>query len=100
MADVCRTLALILISLNHAVNRAYSVYENQVEEFYSLSLGSTVFKTVTLVCSHVGVPLFLMIIGELILRKSFDDGQDIKMFYRHNLIGLLITTEIWCFIMY
>ena len=93
-------MAIVLISLNHAVIRAFSVYENQATEFYSIPLGSTVFKTVTLVCSHGGVPLFLMITGALILRKSFDDDQDINWFYRHNLIGLLITTEIWYFIMY
>lgn len=98
--DIARTLAVILISLNHAVNRAYSVYENQSAEFYSIPFSSTLFKTIFLVCSHVGVPLFLMITGALILNKSFCSENDIRKFYRNNFLSLLITTEIWYFIMY
>lgn len=69
--DVARTMAIILISLNHAVNRAYAVYENQAEEYLSIPMASTIFKTVVLVCSHIGVPLFLMITGALILISLF-----------------------------
>lgn len=34
------------------------------------------------------------------MSKSFDDENDIKRFYRHNFVGLLIITKIWYFIMY
>lgn len=51
------------------------------------------------VFSHLGVPLFLMISGAL-LHKRMETADDVKRFYRHNLIELFITTEIWYFIMY
>ncbi len=50
--------------------------------------------------SHLGVPLFLMISGALLLEKRIKDENDIRRFYRHNLLGLVITSEIWYFLMF
>jgi len=52
------------------------------------------------VFSRIGVPLFLMITGALVLNKAMDTEQDVKQFYKHNVLGLLITTEIWTVIMH
>lgn len=52
------------------------------------------------VIGHVGVPLFLMISGALLLKKSLDSWQDVKKFYRNNMLPMFITSEIWYFIMY
>lgn len=98
--DVARCVAIISITLNHAVNRAYHVYEGQSAEFFSIPLGSTLFKTVVYVFSRIGVPLFLMISGALLFNKEINNAEDIKKFYKHNLLSLLITSEIWMFIMY
>ncbi|MGN1306258.1 MAG: acyltransferase [Faecousia sp.] len=98
--DVARVLAIISISLNHAVNRTYNNYSNQMQEFLEISLGSTILKTVVTVFSQLGVPLFLMISGALLLNKRIENGQDVKRFYKHNLLSLFITTEIWYFLMY
>lgn len=98
--DVARVVAIISISLNHAVNRSYANYSGQMEEFYSISLASTLFKTVCAVFSRMGVPLFLMITGVLILNKKIENQSDIKKFYKHNLLSLFITTEIWYALMY
>ena len=98
--DVARAIAIISISLNHAVNRSYSNYNGQMAEFLALPLGSTLFKVVISVFSRIGVPLFLMITGVLILNKRFEDGGDVKRFYKHNLLSLFITAEIWYFLMY
>lgn len=98
--DVARVIAIISISLNHAANRSYSNYSGQMAEFFALPLGSTLFKTVMTVFSRIGVPLFLMITGVLILNKKMDDAKDVKRFYKHNLLSLFITTEIWYVIMY
>ena len=98
--DVARCVAIISITLNHAVNRAYHVYEGQSAEFFSIPLGSTLFKTVVYVFSRIGVPLFLMIFGALLFNKEINNAEDIKKFYKHNLLSLLITSEIWMFIMY
>lgn len=98
--DVARCVAIISITLNHAVNRAYDVYEGQSAEFFSIPLGSTLFKTVVYAFSRIGVPLFLMISGALLFKKEISNVEDVKKFYKHNLLSLFITSEIWLFIMY
>lgn len=98
--DVARFIAIISISLNHAVNRSYENYNNQMAEFFALPFGSTLFKTFISVFSRIGVPLFLMITGVLILNKKMESASDVKRFYKHNLLSLFITTEIWYILMY
>lgn len=98
--DIARAIAIISISLNHAVNRTYDNYAGQMAEFLELSWASSLLKAVTTMFSHLGVPLFLMISGALLLHKRMETADDVKRFYRHNLWELFITTEIWYFIMY
>lgn len=98
--DVARFLAIISISFNHAVNRGYATYDNQYLEFNTLSVFSSVFETVVYIFSRLGVPLFLMISGALLLKKDIKDPDSIKGFYKHNLLRLFITSEIWIFISY
>ncbi len=98
--DLARTVAILSITLNHAVNRSYDNYYYQQSEFQSLALWDSAFKAIITVFSHIGVPLFLMISGALLFTKRMEDGADLKKFYRHNLLGLLITTEIWYVIIY
>lgn len=78
--DVARTVAIISISLNHAVNRVYTNYSGTMEEFQTISLGSTLFKTLVIVFSRMGVPIFLMITGTLLLNKRIESGEDVKRF--------------------
>lgn len=98
--DLARAVAILSITLNHAVNRSYDNYYYQQAEFQSIALWDSAFKAIITVFSHIGVPLFLMISGALLLPKRMEDGHDLKKFYRHNLLGLLITTEIWYVIIY
>ena len=98
--DVARAVAVVSITLNHAVNRTFENYHNQMGEFLNSSLFSSLLKTVATVFSHLGVPLFLMISGALLLSKRMETEEDIRRFYRHNLVGLLITSEIWYAVMY
>ena len=64
--DIARAIAIISISLNHAVNRTYDNYFGQMEEFLEFSYLSSLLKSVATVFSHLGVPLFLMISGALL----------------------------------
>lgn len=98
--DIARVIAILSISLNHAVNRSYSNYSGQMAEYLAIPLASTVLKALITVFSRIGVPLFLMISGVLILNKKMEDASDIRRFYRHNLLSLFITTEIWYVLMY
>lgn len=98
--DVARAIAIISISLNHAVNRTYRNYDGQYEEFLALAPIDTVLKAIITVFSKLGVPLFLMISGALLMKKPMERGEDVKRFYKHNLLSLLITAEIWYVIIY
>ena len=98
--DVARVMAILSISLNHAVNRSYDNYNNQMGEFFRIAFASTLFKTVVSVFSRVGVPLFLMITGALILNKKMQTKEDVGRFYKHNLLSMFITTEIWYVLIY
>lgn len=98
--DLVRVIAIVSITLNHAVNRSYRNYQGQMKEYLAIPLVSTLFKTLITVLSHIGVPLFLMITGVLILNKKMEDGNDLKRFYKHNLLSLFITAEIWYILFY
>lgn len=95
--DVLRSLAIISITLNHAVNRSYEVYSNQMKEFNSIPVVQTILKTFFCTFSRLGVPLFLMITGALLLSRDYT--KDYK-FIKHNFLRLFITTEIWLAIMF
>lgn len=98
--DVARAVAILCVTLNHAVNRTYRNYHNQMEEFLQISTVSTLLKTGITVFSHLGVPLFLMLSGALLLRKRFSGPAEVGRFYRHNLGRIVITMELWLAIMY
>lgn len=99
--DVGRLIAIVSITFNHAVNRAYlEPYNGLKEEYLNSSLSSDLIKSSVLVFSKLGVPLFLMITGALLLKKRIVCEEDFKRFYRHNLLSLFITSEIWYVIMY
>lgn len=99
--DVARVVAIISITLNHAVNRTYSgIYHEQYLDYAASSHVSMLIEVVCLIFSHVGVPLFLMISGALLLKKKMETYEDVLHFYRHNLLSLFITAEVWFFIMY
>lgn len=98
--DVARTVAVISITTNHALNRTWSMNAGSVAELAQISIASTLMKTFFAIFSRIGVPLFLMISGALLLRKAYETGDQMKRFYKHNLLSLLITSEIWYFIMF
>ncbi len=98
--DLLRAIAIISISLNHAVNRAFAVQEGQAAETAVLPLYLNVIKTGAAVFSRIGVPLFLMITGSLMLTREYKTKKDISHFYKSNWLNLFITAEIWFFIMF
>lgn len=101
--DIARVIAVISVSLNHAVNRSYSNYQGtqeQWEEFFTISFRSNLVRCAVMIFSRLGVPLFLMISGTLLLSRKVETEQDIGRFYKRNLLPLVITAEIWTVIMY
>lgn len=96
--DVARTLAILLVILNHAVNRTWSNYSGVQNEFYAIGHTLTLIKAYLTVASRYGVPLFLMITGALILNRRFEKKEDYLRFYRNNWWSLFVTSEIWFFL--
>ena len=93
--DYARVFAIISISLNHAVNRTFDNYEDTQAEFLSMEYSLQVIKASVSVFSRIGVPIFLMLTGALILSKKFETKEDVRRFYIHNWLRLVIAVEIW-----
>ncbi|MBE6001232.1 MAG: acyltransferase [Sarcina sp.] len=98
--DFARAAAIISISSNHAVNRAFAVQHEQAAETAVLPLYLNMIKAGVAIFSRIGVPLFLMITGALMLSRKYETREDVRRFYRFNWLGLFITAEIWFFIMF
>lgn len=90
--DLIRTLAIMCVVLCHSVEKIYSL---NLEEWNTSSISSNLFKTVFFTIGRLGVPLFLMLTGYLLLDKNIDNDEDVIKFYKKKLIPIVITTEIW-----
>ena len=53
------------------------------------------FQDNTFSISRLGVPIFLLLTGYLTLSKEINSDEDVKKFYKRNLLPIVITTEIW-----
>lgn len=98
--DVARVFAIISITLNHAVNRTFDMHENTMLEFSTISLGLSVFKGFVQVLSRIGVPIFLMITGALLLKRDYTKEGSLNKFYKRNWTSLLLTAEVWYLIIF
>lgn len=93
--DVARTIAILSISTNHALTRAFPKFSDT-----GVAAWINILRSILYTFSRGGVLLFLMISGVLLLNKRFEDDKDVLYFYKHNLLGIVVTSEIWLFIMF
>lgn len=98
--DVARAIAIVSITFNHAVNRSFSVYQDTMLEYQSIPIGLSIIKVLLYTFSRIGVPLFLMITGALLLSRDYEGRERLERFVKHNWLQLLITTELWFVIMF
>lgn len=82
--DILKALAVILVILTHCVEYAYN-NNMTIASWASLSVYSQFYRVILFSLGRLGVPLFLLATGFLILNKKFDNAKDIKSFYKHNL---------------
>ena len=80
--DILRVFAILCVLLCHCVELAYG------------SSGSLSYSVLHLV-GRLGVPVFFFLTGALVMSKRFDSTEGVVRFYRHNLLGLLVTAEVW-----
>lgn len=89
--DIIRAFAIVMVVLCHATERVYIVWSGVPGNALA---GSAVYAALHLM-SRLGVPLFLMLTGALVLRKRFSSSADVLRFYRTHLLPLFIATELW-----
>lgn len=80
--DILRVTAILFVVLCHC------------SEYVYLPLNSLPYSVLHFL-GRLGVPLFFFLTGALVLSKKFVSPQSVKRFYSHNLIGLVVTAEVW-----
>ena len=91
--DLLRTLAIICVVFIHTMPSEIQ----DIEYFNALSISSKVFYFTCFAIGRLGVPLFMLLSGYLLLPRDYDH-ENTKRFYRKNFLSLLLTWEIWIFI--
>ena len=96
--DLMRFFGLLFIIFNHALNTVWDA--TNFNFWLNTTLVNRIFFLLGYTLCRLGVPLFLMITGALILNKKFEKKEDILRFYKHNLGNLIIAVVIWNFLYY
>lgn len=94
--DIIRALAIMLVVANHAIEMTYPFGTDlkAVEIYNSMPLYNQIFQYVIFTLGRLGVPLFFMLTGYLLLTRNFD-LNGIKHFYTHNFLRLLLVWYLW-----
>ena len=93
--DVCRTLAILMVVLCHATENVYSL---SLDGMAGVSFPSRLFAFTAFAFGRLGVPLFMMITGYLLLDRDYDSAKVLK-FWKTRWLNLLIATLVW-FVIY
>lgn len=89
--DLARTAAVILVVLNHCTETVYTLTPDFMNR---RSVFSRLFALSGFTLGRLGVPLFLMISGFLLLDRTYDPTE-ICRFWKKNLLHLYICTVLW-----
>ena len=82
--DAVKFLAILFVILAHvewSVEQSLSVHQEL----------SRSFLTINRIIASLGVPLFMMVSGSLLLSKEFHSRYDILTFYKRRLLPLFVT---------
>ncbi len=89
--DMARSIAILCVVWCHVVEE---VYHFNLEYVSQLPLSAKIFSFSAFTIGRLGVPIFLFITGYLLLGKEYNK-EKCKVFWKHNLLSLFITVEIW-----
>ena len=91
--DIARTVAVVFVVVCHVIETEYYTVRTS-----SLIISDAVwyFENIFFTFGRLGVPLFLMLTGALMLNREYN----IKQFYKKSLLPLFLTTELWTIINY
>ncbi len=85
--DWTKLIAIFMVCVCHM----YMLFPSFGAQEEKLSLTVNLLQTIGI----LGVPLFVMTTGTLVLSKSFDSWNDVVHFYKKNLLSLYVTGAIW-----
>ncbi len=91
--DLLRCFAICCVVLVHVNDSIYSSFSNP-EFFVTQSTRTIIFSMTVQTIGRLGVPIFLFITGYLLLDRKYDYAGTIR-FWKRNLLGIFIPTEIW-----
>ena len=77
--------------LTHTTER---VYLFKLPEFAEYNLVHQILSLGMFTIGRLGVPIFFMMSGYLLLDKNYN-RENSQKFYGKNLLGLILSTEIW-----
>ncbi|MGN0561271.1 MAG: acyltransferase [Candidatus Fimenecus sp.] len=89
--DLLRTLAIFSVLFMHATEQIYSLTAAGISD---LSTISQLFVLLGLAVGRLGVPLFLMLTGYLLLPRHYDE-QSCVLFWKKSLLPLIAVTIFW-----
>lgn len=89
--DFIRAVAAFLVVLNHAVVLCYPIDSGNIVH---LSAKDQLFSLTAFTLGRIGVPLFLLLTGYLLLPRMYNEAR-ITRFYRHNLLPMFLVWELW-----
>lgn len=92
--DLLKCFAIATVVIVHATE---NVYKFNLDYMNEASLHTQIFAFSLFTLGRLGVPIFLMCSGYLLLDREYDE-QRIAHFWKNNLLQLFITTEIWMII--
>ncbi len=92
--DFVRALAILTVLYIHANDGIFIISSDAILHY---TLFSRIFNFASLFIGRIGVPLFLMITGYLLLDRIYDDAR-VRKFWENNCKKLIIVTIIWAII--
>lgn len=94
--DYIRVFAILCVILTHVTENVYTLNTE-----FLCNAGRRVrwIGIMLFTSGRFGVPLFLFLTGYLMLDKIYDTEKTLRL-WKQNLLGMLITTELWIVIYY
>ena len=92
--DFVRALAILTVLYIHANDGIFIISSDATLHH---TLFSRIFNFASLFIGRIGVPIFLMITGYLLLDRVYNDER-VRQFWEKNCKGLIIVTIIWAII--
>ena len=93
--DLIRICAIVLVVLCHATE---GIYKLDVDSVLALNTADKILVFTCFTIGRLGVPLFLMISGWLLLDRKYD-RQAMKRFWKNSWLHLIACALVW-FLLY